>query len=199
MQCTLFNLPPLPQKKEETIVVPVKLRPHLIPFFYQEFKEEVAAHYLQHKVKACKLSATSSLGKIIRITLEKSKQPIKPQKYYVYFSIPTKISKCTAQVYVTEKGKTSFLKVPEKVALHINEIFEDLFRYTFVTRINNVLKYAPDLKLDNLILDFMKEYDLEEFGFRLDSMRHLYHREKKKAFFLSRFQSQCSNRVYNYK
>ncbi|WP_341221881.1 hypothetical protein [Polaribacter atrinae] len=180
-------------------IVPIKVRPHLIPFFYKEFKADTDAHYLKNRVRACKIVINSSLGKMIRITLEKSDYPVKPQKFYIYFSVPDKVSdKATAEIYQTVKGSNSFLKVPEKVASDINDIFEDLFRYNFVLTVSTALKYAPNLKVEKVILDFMTEYNLEEHGFRLDTMRSLYNREMRESLSLKRFQSKSSNRVLNF-
>jgi len=180
-------------------VVPLKLRPHLIPFFYKEFKSEVSAHYLKSRVKACKIDSTSSIGKLIRISLEKCEYPIKPQKFYIYLSVQEKITdKSTAKFYKTVSGTHSFLKVPEKVASDINDIFEDIFRYSFVNTVTIALKYAPDLKVNKIILDFMEEYNLDEYGFRLDSLRSLYNREIRKKHKLNRMQSKSSNRVLNF-
>jgi len=180
-------------------IVPVHLRPHLIPFFYKEFKAEVDAKYLNTRVKACKIDATSSLGKQIRICLEKSDYPIKPQKFYIYLSVSDKVTdKTTAEIYKTVSGVNSFLKVPPKVAADINDIFEDIFRYSFVNTVATAVKYAPNLKLNTIILDFMQEYNLEEHGFRLNSMLRLYYREMAKANKLNRMQSKSSNKVLNF-
>lgn len=179
-------------------IVPVKLRPHLIPFFYKEFKADSEAHYLNSRVKACKIVVNSSIGKMIRISLEKSHYPIRPQKFYIYFSLPEKIKdKSTAQIYQTVNGSNSFLKVPRKVAEDINDLFEDLFRIQFVNTIKTALKYSETIKIETVILDFMKEYCLDEYGFRLDTLRRLYMRYANKPA-LNRMQSKSSNRVYNY-
>ncbi|WP_271406591.1 hypothetical protein [Tenacibaculum soleae] len=180
-------------------IVPVKLRPHLIPFFYKEFKADVDAHYLNSRVKACKIVTNSSIGKLIRIALDKADLPIKPQKFYIYLSVPSKMKeKSTAHIYQTVNGTNSFLKVPEKVASDINDVFEDLFRFSFVNTVATALKYVPGIKIESVILDFMTEYQLEEYGFRIDSMRSLYNREVKKRSKLTRFQTRSSNRVLNY-
>lgn len=180
-------------------IIPVKLRPHLIPFFYKEFSPEIEAHYLNSRVKACKIVTNSSIGKLIRIALEKIEYPLKPQKFYVYFSFPEKITdKYTAEIYQTVNGTNSFLQVPEKVASDINDIFEDLFRLTFINTVQVAMRYNKNVKLDDVIIDFMTRYELEENGFRLDSMRRMYHREVEKKTLLNRFQSRSSNRVLNF-
>ncbi len=180
-------------------IVPVKIRQHLIPFFYQEFKGR-EAYYLNKKVKACKITMTSSIGKMFRITLEKSGYPIKVEKFNIYISVSDELdTKYSAQMYKCVSGKYSFLKVPEKVAEDLNDILEDQFRIAFVYTIKTAAKYAPGIKIKDLISDFMIEYKLDEFGYRLESMRTLYNRELLKNASMSRMQSKVSNRVLNYK
>ena len=180
-------------------IVPVKLRPHLIPFFYKEFNADSDAHYLNTRVKASKILINSSIGKLIRIALEKSDYPVKPQKFYIYFYFPEKIaSKATAELYQTVNGTNCFLQVPDKLAQDINDIFEDLFRIQFINTIKIAKKYNPDIKIKNVIIDFIKEYSLDEFNFREKSLRRLYNNNVNKPL-LHRMQTTASNRVLNYK
>jgi len=180
-------------------IVPVKIRQHLIPFFYQEFKGK-EAYYLNKKVKACKITMTSSIGKMFRITLEKSGYPQKIEKFNIYISVSeNRNPKYTADIYKCVSGKHSFLKVPDKVAEDLNDVLEDQFRIAFVYTIKTAAKYAPGIKIKDLISDFMIEYKLDEFGYRLESLRTLYNREVSKDASMSRMQSKVSNRVLNYK
>mgnify|MGYP001034430429 CR=1 FL=1 len=177
-------------------IVPVKIRKHLIPFFYKEFKGK-EAFYLDKKVKACKINMTSSIGKMFRITLEKSDYPVKVEKFNMYISISDNV--VSGQMYQCVSGQYSFLKVPEKVAEDLNDILEDQFRIAFVYTVQTAIKYAPNLKIKDIISDFMIEYKLDEYGYRLESMRTLYNREISKNNKMSRMQSKASNRVLNYK
>lgn len=174
-------------------VVPIKLRKHLIPFFYKEF-EGKEAHYLDKKVKACKINDKSSLGFMLLTALEKCDIPIKPNKYYVYITI----SGCSSQakLYGIEKNKSHFLKVPEFVAEKINNIFEDHFRLAFIYHTSGMIKANPNLLVKDAISEFMVDYNLDEFGFELESMRRLLNRGSR--FKLARLQSKISNRTLNY-
>lgn len=183
-------------------IIPVKIRPHLIHFFYQEFLGE-EARYLNKKVKACKISMTSSIGIMFSLALEKCNYPIKPrdiEKYYLYLSIPEHNKKSAfGQVYHTVSGKNSFLEVPEKVAEDLNKVLEDQFRVMMVAYVSGGLKYNKEITLDKILSDFMIEYSLDEFGFKLPSLRRLYNRELEKKAKLSRMQNKYSNRVLNYR
>jgi len=181
-------------------IIPVKIRPHLIPFFYKEFRG-VEAYYLNKKVKACKINITSSIGKMFKITLEKAGFPEKIDKFNIYISVSERNSsteKFEAKIYKCVSGKYAFLKVPEKVANDINDILEDQFRIAFVARVSGALQYAPSITVKEVIEDFMIEYKLDEYGYQLRSLRTLYNRSINKGALLSRMQSKFSNRVLNY-
>lgn len=175
-------------------VVPVEIRKHLIPFFYKEFDGK-EAFFLNKKVKACKINDKSSLGFMLLTALQKTDAPVKPTKYYVFITIED----CTAEakLYGVEKGKNAFLKVPEFMCDRINNILEDQFRIAFQYHINGMLKANPKLLVKDAIQDFMVEYEMDEMGFELESMRRLLNRGSKVK--LSRLQSKVSNRVLNYK
>lgn len=176
--------------------VPVQIRPHLIAFFYQEFKAASDADYFKIKAKACKITIDSSIGKML-IAILKSQS--KSENFYIYFSVPEKITeKPTAHLYQVIKNKSELLKVSQKLATDLNYLFEDLFRFAFVNTVFTAKKYAPNLQLQNIILDFMQTYNLEEYGYRVDTMRKLYNREVKETNSLKRFQNKSANRVLNF-
>ena len=177
-------------------VVPVKIRKHLIPFFYKEF-EGKEAFYLNKKVKACKINDQSSMGFMLLTSLVKADIPSKPAKYFVYITIDSANMSPEAKLYRIETGKNSFLKVPEHVCDRINNIFEDQFRIAFQYHTKGMLKGNPIFLVKDVISEFMVEYELDEMGFELESMRRLLNRGS--DFKLSRLQSKVSNRVLNYK
>ena len=141
-------------------IVPIKIRPHLVPFFYKEFKGTEEAHYLNKRVKSCKISLTSSLGKMIRNSLLQISYPEKIDKFNVFISV-TDVEKkeYTAEIYKCVSGQYSFLKVPEKVAADINDILEDQFRLVFFKTVESAVKYAPKIKIKEVIEDFMIAYN----------------------------------------
>jgi len=182
-------------------IVPVKIRPHLIPFFYKEFKGIEEAFYLNKKVKACKINIGSSLGKLFRITLQKSGYPEKIENFNMFISVTNSQSsnpKFSAQIYKYASGNYSFLKVPKEVAEDLNNVLEDQFRIAFVYSVKWALKYSSEIKIKDVISDFMVEYGLDEHGYTLESLRTLYNRQIKEEAGMSRMQSKSSNRVLNY-
>ncbi|MFY0481446.1 hypothetical protein ACI6PS_02475 [Flavobacterium sp. PLA-1-15] len=174
-------------------IVPVKIRQHLIPFFLKEF-EGVDGQYLNMKVKACKITAESSLGFMLLTSLQKTENPIKPDKYYVYITFSD--TQTEAKIYKVEKGRNHFLRVPEEVNIKINNLIEDQFRIAFVFHTRGMLKASPDLLVRDAISEFMVEYELDESGFDLESLRRILNRGDK--FKMSRLQNKISNRVFGY-
>lgn len=181
-----------------TSVVPVQLRSHLIPFFSKQFNANTEAHYLNQKVKACKIDIKSSIGKMIRIALEKCDYPVKPKDFFIYFQVPNKIKKSVADIYVSANGANSFLQVPPEVANDINDLFEDFLRYTLVVKVQEVKRYAPNISIDVLISDFMEEYELDNYGIKKSALRRMCDREIEKGSLLSRFQNRSSRAVKSY-
>lgn len=181
-------------------VVPIKIRPYLIPFFYKEFKGTEEAHYLNKKVKSCKISLTSSLGKMFRNSLVQIDYPEKIEKFNVFITVnDVEKTAYTAGIYKCVSGQYSFLKVPEKIASDINDILEDQFRLSFLITVQTAIKYAPNVKVKDVIEDFMVEYKLDEYGYQLNSLRRLCERWIAEDTKMSRMQSKVSNRVLNYK
>ena len=182
-------------------LVPVKIRKHLIPFFYKEFAG-IEAKYFGKEVKACQINMTSSLGFMLKVTLEKADVPIKSDKYYLYLSM---FDEDQDGLYNCVSGKKNWLHVPEHVCTQINNILEDQFRIAFVyfvegiLRANKMLKLDKDILLKEAISEFMIDYELDECGFNLESMRRLYDRTKEEDHKISRLQVKTSNRVKNYK
>lgn len=183
------------------ILVPVKIRKHLIPFFYKEFAG-IDARYFNKEVKACKINMTSSVGFMIRTTLEKADIPVKGDKFYLYLSMFEEEK--DAKLYNCVSGKKSWLRVPDNVCEKINNILEDQFRISFIyfvegmLRANKLRNMDTDILVREAISEFMIDYELDENGFDLESMRRLYNRGKEEGHKMSRLQVKTSNRVKNY-
>jgi hypothetical protein len=62
-------------------IVPVSIRPHLIPFFFKEFEGQ-EAKYLGQKVKAIRVPTSSSLGCMMRMFMVKVEKPAKVIDHY---------------------------------------------------------------------------------------------------------------------
>lgn len=180
-------------------VTPIKIRPHLIPFFYKEFAG-VEAKYLNKKVKACKIIMDSSLGRFIRLSVSKVYLPIKTTKLHLYISLDDQDGRkiYNSSMYKCISGKHSFLSVPIGSQIAVNDILEDQFRIAFVYYIQGAMKFNNMLK-DPAIIDFMLKYELDDYGYNLDQMRKYYNRAVKKKHLMRRLQIKPRKTVLNYK
>lgn len=171
--------------------VPVHIRPHLVPFFFQEF-EGIEAVYLGKRVKAAKISASKPLGKIIRMLVEKTtvperlQQEVRSQKFIMYLSVTDRA--CFGQFYKCASGKNSFLKLPEEGSKLINEHLEQIFRTSMIYFIEGHLAENDSAQIRRAIDLFLMKYDLYENGFEIESLRRYYYRVIGDGYFLKKMQ-----------
>jgi hypothetical protein len=180
-------------------IVPVQIRPHLIPFFFQEFDGEEAS-YLNQKVTAVKFSSKSSWGKMIRMFMVKVNMPKKVDHYQLYLRVadsPQGQKTYEGNFYKFESGASSFLELPPDVNHDINSLLEDIFRMAFVFYVDGYM-VGGKRNIVQGINSFIDKYELLEFGFCNEKLRQLYYREIKKGNRCSRFQKGPANRVTNY-
>ena len=174
------------------ILVPVKLSPHLIPFFYEEF-QGIEANYTGTKVKACKINGKSSLGYLILHALKTTENPINIEKSKFWVFITYDPDCPEAVFHFTKNGKNSCLEVSEEVLKKINYILEDQFRIAFVYTVKGMLKADKTLLVRDAIEAFMIDYELDEYGYNLESLRRLLNRGQENK--LSRLQTQMAHAV----
>lgn len=179
-------------------IVPVNIRPHLVPFLYLEF-EGIQANYLNTKVKAAKISTRTTLGKIIRLLAEKSEKPLKPQKYNIYLSIRnTETTTFFGHVYKCQSGTNTFLRLPHEACKLLNDHLEDVFRNTLVSFVLGYTTKKETGDITQAINIFLDSFNLREYGFSEPTIRRLYNRDLKREGLLGRLQNPISNRFLNY-
>lgn len=181
-------------------IVPILIRPHLVPFFFKESEGKEYA-YGKKRVKAVLLSPmVSSLGRMIRLLMVKSAKPLNID----YFNLNLTISDTSngkeykGEFYKHENGRNSFLMLPKDANDDINDLMEDIFRMSFTSYMNGCIDNNGEAVVVSAIDKFIDKYDLLEFGFSNDTLRQLYYREKKNSKIISRFQTKKSTRVLNY-
>jgi hypothetical protein len=179
-------------------IVPVQIRPHLIPFFFQEFDGEEAS-YLNKKVTAVKISTKSSLGKMMRLFMMKVEKPTRVQHYQLYLSVADNPDgkEYEGSYFKYESGTNSFLELPADVNKEINNLLEDIFRISFIFFVDGYMQEGKP-NITQGINKFIDKYELLEFGFCNEKLRQLYYRERDKNRRLSRLQNRPANRVTNY-
>ncbi|MFB9055047.1 hypothetical protein ACFFVB_18345 [Formosa undariae] len=186
-------------------IVPVNIRPHLIPFFYQEF-EGIEAQYLTKKVKAAKISTRSNLGKIIRLLLVKSDRPERIENFQAFLSIQNRErSSFFGHIYKAQNGKHTFLRMPESGAKLINDYLEDVFRMALTSFVigytassSQTTLFEKKRTVAEALTVFLDTYNLLEYGFSKQTLQKYYEREIKSNATCRRVQTAVSNRGLNY-
>lgn len=179
-------------------IIPVNIRPHLVPFLYQEF-EGIEENYLNSKVKAAKINTHTVLGKMIRLLAEKSEKPLKTKHYNVFLSVKNKESgHFFGCVYKYQSGSYSFLRLPEEGSKLINDHLEETFRLVLVSFVLGYSTKKTKGDVSEALNIFLDTFNLREYGFSLPTVRQMYEREVRSGTILKRLQKSISNRVLNY-
>nr|WP_317631381.1 hypothetical protein [uncultured Flavobacterium sp.] len=178
-------------------LAPLKIRMHLVPFFFTESKGN-AIIMGNRKVKAVVFSPfVSSMGKLIKLFLEQVQAPMDFESLNLVLEItPNDPDKYKGAVYKKNKAGNCLLRLPEHINNDINDIFEDMFRMAFVNYIDGCVDNNTDSVIVYAIDKWIEKYDLLEVGYCNDTLRRLYYREKEKGC-LSRFQNKKSNTILN--
>lgn len=159
-------------------LLPVTIKPHLIPFLYKEFKGVEATYYNQ-KVKAVKISSKSNLGKIINLLVEKSH--IKPQcdtTAPIFFLIQDRTRRPSYEGNIMNyaDGRNSYLMLPELGVKIINEILSTNFDIAINSFIEGWEKKKGKEGVLDAIMELSNDYQLFEFGFTIAGIRRKYYR-----------------------
>jgi len=190
----VLNLEKFPEN-----LVAFKLRAHLVPFLFKEFKSEESAFMPELKTKAVRLHKTSSLSRNIGLIHSQYEKNTALYDYRLQFSVHLGQGgkKYESSLYKTRKDVHELLSFTAEDNQYINGFFEDIFRTAFIYYVKGSRRYT-DAGIREIINDFMDEYDLLEVGFDTETLRILYYRETGKENSLSRFQHKIANRVTNY-
>lgn len=168
--------------------VPVHIHPHLVPFFFEEF-EGIEALYLNKRVKAAKISTSKPLGTMLRLLMEKTNSPVKPEKFHMYLSIQEREqSKFFGQFYKCASGVNSFLRLPECGAQLINDHLENIFRTGMIYFIQGHMADNSAGQVRKAIDLFLVKYELYEHSFENESLRRYYYRVIGDGYFLKKMQ-----------
>lgn len=177
--------------------IPVKLRDHLIPFFFQGMEGITASHEGQ-KVKMIRLLPSSSLGNYLYnlIQYEKKSNDFPNDNFLLYLSIEKKTRFVfSGTVYVDKKGVKTEMTLPIEKIREINNLLEDIFRTSLASFIDGG-RFAK-LTVRKGVEGFMDSYSLFEYGFDPETIRKMYYEQKQKTI-LARFQTRSSNKVVGF-
>lgn len=164
--------------------VPINIKPHLVSFFFREMEGE-EINYLNYRAKAITLAFSSSINKIIRISLQKADIPVKLNNYRMLLSISDK-REYKGSIYKIDSDKKHFLCLPEEINNDINDLLEDIFRIAFVYYVMGHAESDSKKQVIIAINKFIDNYELLEFGFDQESLRRYYYREMNNNYTMSR-------------
>jgi hypothetical protein len=178
--------------------IPVKIRPHLIPFLFKEMEGTEAA-YMTQRVKTLKIYPFSSIGKFLFSHLPDFQQLGKMDQFIIYLTVEKKsFNIYEGFLYVNISKVTEKVYLPETKVNDINNLLEDIFRIAYVYYVDGYLEHKEKANVTKAVNSFIDKYDLLEFGMSDIGMRRLYYREKNKDNKISRMQYMSSTRVTNF-
>lgn len=166
-------------------LVPVYIKPHLVPFVFKYFpyeKEKVNGL----EVTVARLRMNTAFGKIFRSLFVKSNRKIvcdkSPQLFFkVENTSSNKLSKKHNLKFAD--GRSSFLALEveyeELLNIHLEEQMElsmYFFIYSWYTK-------GGKLGVKRAILIFLEEYNLEEYGKSNDAIYRSFYRKLDRGFF----------------
>jgi hypothetical protein len=176
-------------------VIPVKIRPQLVPFLFKEFEGKEAAYDFR-TAKSVYFLPSSSITSYLYTQINYCKTIKKQDKFIFYLTVDHKTTKSfNGVVFIDKNGIKETLYMEEQKVREFNNLLEDLFRSSMKYYIDGCLECG--LQLSAAFQKFIEKYQLEEVGFDTSSLIRLYYREKKTPN-LFRFQSKSGNRVMNF-
>lgn len=161
---------------KQLILVPVKIRPHLVKYLMDRFPTHAEAVYCGKRVKSVKIKTNSPLGRYIRSMMVKADVPEKATNFNFFFSVEENCAK--GSVYSYQSGKYSFLKFPQEFIEDLNELLEDMFRMAFFYFVEGYRMTGKFGDRKEAIRLFIDKYELYEYGFNLDILEKQYTRLK---------------------
>ena len=169
-------------------IIPVYIKPHLVPFLFKELKFEVVL-YEGKKIKAARVDNYTHFGRIIRLLLEKSDVKPKCDKVAQNFFLVQnqgRTSPFMRDDFGYADGRSSFLFLPKSGEQIINDYLEQKFETAFMFFIYSRHQSKNADPLNDIIIEFLDCYNLEDFDFDISAVRRDYYRKLKAGYFESR-------------
>lgn len=176
--------------------IPVTIRPHLIPFLFNEMEGEQSATTEVKKAKLIKITKSSSLGLLLiilqeRITPDYDLEKITGHTLFLSVEKNNKGNKATLFRKVNHTGYEIQL-LPADVVF-FNEFLENIYRTSLIAYISGYSSSGGEKQVRQAIHQFMLKHDLYDYNIDPESMRREYYRAQKKNMILHRFQFRNSN------
>jgi hypothetical protein len=161
--------------------VPVHIRPHLVSFLFREFKPEKCT-IEGAEITVAKLSTKSPVGKTIRLYMEKTyKKPVCDTTPLIYLKVEEHLKK--TGIYKYPDGRSSYLFLPKEGQEYLNDHLEGLFETALMYSIYSWHKSNSDQGINDAIVSFLTEFNLEEYNYTILGIRRDYYRKRKAGYF----------------
>jgi len=164
-------------------LVPVTIKPHLVPFLYQHFKGETA-RINNKRVKSVVVDTRTPFGKMIRfLAKQKPKKKGCDTTYSIFFSLEEfpRGRKYFGQFYKYESGQNSFLHFDPEAIEFINAELEDHLNTSMMFFLLGWHQKEGEQGLAKGIQRFCVKYDLFEYGYDVAAIRRQFYRWLKKT------------------
>lgn len=175
-------------------LVPVSIKPHLIPFLFKEF-EAVLDSSSGIQINVAKHTIQSPMGKILRSLMQISHKKVPCDTIPQIFLKVQEKYKYTGIFHFAD-GRTGFLYLPEEAQGFLNEHLQKLFDISLMNSIHSWSKSNTDQGINDAIVSFLETYNLEEYNYTLLGIRRDYYRKRKARYFESSvFYNTMSNKI----
>lgn len=190
--------------------VSLYIRPHLIPFLYEELQGDTKAVYENKKVKLVRVTKKSPLGQMLRIFKSRANSidyANKIENYNVFIALDENSIE-SSRVRVTEghhvkreKQQNKDLTLLREDIKCINDVLESMFRISLVQFLKGYIKDNTDYnKVKHGIHLFMLEYQLYDTPIDPDNLRDFWYNttQPDKDYLLNRIKNSVSHKIPNF-
>ena len=159
-------------------LVPVTIKPYLIPFLYQHFKGETA-RINNKRVKSVIIDTRTPFGKMIRF-LAKNRTTKKAcdTTHSFFFSLREQQSnrEYFGNIYKYQDGRSSLLEFDQEAIDFINEELEDHLLNSMMFFLLGWHHKEGEAGLSKGIQQFCVKYELFEYGYDVAAIRRRFYR-----------------------
>lgn len=186
------------------------IRPHLIPFLYEELQGDTKAAYANKKVKIVRVTKKSPLGQLLHIFKSRATSKDyaeKIEKFNIFISLDENSNEAS-KVSVTEgyhvkrvHNQNKDLTLLKEDIKCINDMLESIFRISLLQYLKGYIKENTDSnKVKQGIHLFMLEYNLYEYPIDPENLRdfYYYNTKEEKDYLLNRLKTPVSAKSTNY-
>ena len=166
-------------------LVPVTIKPHLIPFLFMELKPLVISRNNKQTVVA-KVTNETSLGIFLRLLMKKTyKKNECDESRTIFLRVRenARIPSDLKNTYSYPVGVFSYLYLPEEGQNFLNEHLEKKFNTAIMFYIHSWREKKGSQSIDEGILNFLDKYQLEEYNYTTSRIRREYYRKLESGYF----------------